>query len=176
MNPREAMVALLRRGAAVNVRDPYGKTPLHKVCSDGHDVAESMVELLLASGADETALTAYGKSPADLLDVSREVFEGDLFGDDDYEEPRLSQESIELLRVTLARAPADRAWRRRRWLCMLRARFRRRGSLGARLEPRSRTRTWPVPWRLWWGWSRTRRPLRWRLCCGWSWKVCFARS
>lgn len=117
---RTAMLALLQRGADVNVPNADGITPLHRVCKDRDEDTEELVELLLKWGADEAALTDSGKSPADMLDTPHE----------DFEEPPLSQDGIERVRVILARAPANRAWRRRSWLCMLRARLSKAGTAG----------------------------------------------
>ena len=71
-----------------------------------------VVDLLLRWGADETAFDDDGETPADALENVREHRE-------------CSQDEIERVRLLLDRAPADRAWRRRGWLVMLRSRASR---------------------------------------------------
>ena len=95
-----AMIPLIAYGAGVNTPDCYGYTPLHVACEDCVDLA--VVDFLLRSGADETATDKDGKTPADLIDES--------------------DPEAEAVRLLLARAPTDRAWRRRGWLVMLRSR------------------------------------------------------
>lgn len=116
-----AMLALLQRGAAVNVRDADGDTPLHRACRYQYRDTEALVELLLTWGADETALTGSGESPADLVDAPQV----------DFEECQFPKDAIqERVRVMLARAPADRAWRRRSWLVMVYSRVSKARVLG----------------------------------------------
>lgn len=69
-----------------------------------------MVDLLLRWGADEKALNNDCKSLSEFLDVCRNVSNPDMQGE------------VERTRLLLARAPADRAWRRQGWLVMLRSR------------------------------------------------------
>eukprot|EP00752_Nemacystus_decipiens_P014386 g12796.t1 len=107
----ECLVALLKRGAAVMARDEEENTPLHLACLERPRGLEMSVDLLLRWEADETTLNKSGQSPADVL--SRNL-DGNL--------PRCSQEEVERVRLLLSRAPADRAWRRRSWLVMLRSR------------------------------------------------------
>ena len=78
------------------------------------------MDLLLRWGADETALDDDGKSPAELLNVENEEY---------FEQLRVrvlfepaKQDEINRAQILLARASADRAWRRRGWLVMLRSR------------------------------------------------------
>ena len=52
--------ALLDANAAVNCRDQYGETPLHRAAWEGH---AQIVEALLRRGADPSATTDYGKTP-----------------------------------------------------------------------------------------------------------------
>ncbi|CBJ33459.1 inversin protein alternative isoform [Ectocarpus siliculosus] len=132
---------LLDRGADKEARDDFGKTPLLHAIIAGHlpvvecllatgcdrtvrsknkqlivlHVAASLnsvehVSLLLQWGADETALDRDGKTPADLIDESRPQHEA--------------------VRLLLARAPADRAWRRRGWLVMVFSRTPKAGGSG----------------------------------------------
>lgn len=105
----KAMLVLLQNG----VKEDGGKswlTALHRVCAESPKNTEAAVDLLLRWGADETALDKNGKTPAELLNF------------DDEDDESLSQDGVERVRLLLARAPADRAWRRRGWLVMIRAR------------------------------------------------------
>eukprot|EP00752_Nemacystus_decipiens_P008061 g7205.t1 len=112
MSSHNAMLALLQHGAKLDVRDIDGNTPLHAACWGRRQGVEAAVDLLLRRGADETALTEDGHSPADMLDVDM---------NDDVDNPS-TQNEIERTRLLLVRAPADRAWRRRGWLAVLRSR------------------------------------------------------
>eukprot|EP00903_Cladosiphon_okamuranus_P009649 g9182.t1 len=98
---------LLAAGADLTIRQSdNGYTALHfaaQECRVDH------VGALLRWGADETALTEDGKTPADLIDKST-----------------LQHEAVRLL---LARAPVDKAWRRRGWLVMLRSRTLKAGTV-----------------------------------------------
>eukprot|EP00903_Cladosiphon_okamuranus_P011969 g11241.t1 len=134
--------ALLDRGADTDVVDDYGCTPLINAAQleDNLPVVETLLEAgcnpiihekskgytalhfaaqfacvdhvsrLLRWGADEGALDKDGKAPADLIDDSAP--------------------QAEHVRRLLARAPADRAWRRRGWLAMLRSRTLKSGGSG----------------------------------------------
>ncbi|CAM9770409.1 unnamed protein product [Scytosiphon promiscuus] len=105
----DALLALLRHGATLSVRNGLGMTPLHSACHHQPGGLLSVVDLLLRWNADETTLDDYGEKPSDLLERVRD-------------DRGCSEDEIERVRVLLARAPADRAWRRRGWLVMLRAR------------------------------------------------------
>ena len=109
----EALLALLKQGAAVMARDTDESTPLHEACYHKPRGLEVTVSILLRWGADETAADKYGRTPADMLNLAS-PFEN--------VEPQGSQEDVERVHLLLARAPADRAWRRRGWLVMLRSR------------------------------------------------------
>ncbi len=102
-----AVLALLHHGASVDARDIYDRTPMHMACFSKLEGFEVVVDLLLRWGADETAVDEDGETPADDLDAM-------------YENRTCSQDEIERVRLLLDRAPADRAWRRRGWLVMLR--------------------------------------------------------
>lgn len=105
----EALVALLRRGADVNkITGPGSTTALHRACYFRKTGVETIVDLLLRWGASETAVDSHGLTAADMLEKSSP-------------DPCPAAE-VEGVRVLLARAPADRAWRRRCWLVMLRSR------------------------------------------------------
>ena len=101
--------ALLRGGADVNGRDERKYTPLHYACSCSN---VGGVELLLRWGADETLEDELGGTPADEVGV----WEQDQVED---EERKADDKRI---RHMLARAPADRSWRRRGWLVLARSR------------------------------------------------------
>ncbi|CAN0492137.1 unnamed protein product [Ectocarpus sp. 12 AP-2014] len=105
-----AIYALLRHGASLTAQDTDGDTPLHRACYWQHKGLEATVGLLLRSGADETAVNNADETPADLLEFL-----------DDEDGKRCSEGEIERVRLLLARVPADRAWRRRSWLVMLRS-------------------------------------------------------
>eukprot|EP00903_Cladosiphon_okamuranus_P014825 g13730.t1 len=108
---RKSMLALLKRGAIVGTCSTFGRTPLHVACLAQRHGLEVAVDLLLRWGADETALDEEGFTPTECLDHAL-----------DGNERPCSPEEIERVRVLLARAPADRAWRRRCLLVMLRSR------------------------------------------------------
>ena len=110
-NSVEALRVLLRRGADVTKMDRRSKTVLHRVCHRQQPGLEVNVELLLRFGASETAADDFGRTPADMLDVPAM-----------HSCPAAERERV---RALLARAPLDRAWRRRCWLVMLRARAER---------------------------------------------------
>lgn len=69
----------------------------------------AVVNILLKWGADETAFDINGDSPKGLLNTA-------------HKGRRCSQEDIDRVQQLLAGAPADRAWRRRGPLTMLRYR------------------------------------------------------
>eukprot|EP00752_Nemacystus_decipiens_P017228 g15433.t1 len=106
-----AMLALLRNRAAVNSRiESTGDTPLHRACSQLREPLETTVDLLLRWGADETAANSQGRTPLQLLDSSRLC------------SVQCSPDEMRRTRNLLVWASENRAWRRRSWLVMLRAR------------------------------------------------------
>lgn len=107
-----AAEALLQMGADVDSRNNDDMTPLHQACMFSRP---SMVQLLLQWNADESATTAMNVSPAEIVGTGE--IAADSSGDEG-EDP-LS----EAIKRLLARAPADRVWRRRGWLLMCRARW-----------------------------------------------------
>lgn len=109
----EALHALLRHGASVLGQAPIrNEPPIHFAAQQaGRGGAAGVVETLLRWGADETAVDNEGSTAAEV--VGADVEEGD----------RLT-EDFERVCELLARAPQDRAWRRRCLpvLCVARAR------------------------------------------------------
>ena len=113
---RCVMETLLAAGADVNIRSTKseGCTALH-FAALYHNV--SAVSILLLWGADENARDDDDKTPADF---NRK-----------WEPPtQYVRDRVERVRLLLARAPADRAWRRRGWLVMLRSRTLKAGGDG----------------------------------------------
>ncbi len=106
------LLALLHLGARVGAQDDSDLTAIHLACFFQQEGLEVVVDQLLRWGADETAVDEKGATPADLLDVDQEC-------------RTCSQDEIERVRLLLDRSPADRAWSRRGWLAMLRARASR---------------------------------------------------
>ncbi len=111
------ILALLEGGAAVNVRRAFGQTPLHGACNCSHADA---VELLLRWGADETLTDEDGQTAGDVVDPWNES-DSDDGGDEDSDFRQLRADD-QRIRDMLARAPADRSWRRRGWLVLCRFR------------------------------------------------------
>ena len=109
LSRREAMCTLLRRGADTETRTPDGNSPLHLACGNQNDGLDEAVHLLLNFGADETAVNNDGKTAAQMTESM----------------PRrgrsCSQETVDRACLLLARAPNNRAWRRRCWVVMLRS-------------------------------------------------------
>ncbi|CBJ48769.1 ankyrin repeat domain protein [Ectocarpus siliculosus] len=101
-----AILTLLQLGANVNSKDDVGKNPLHCACFFCHHDA---ADLLLRWGADETAVNLEGETVVSM--VIRRIAEA------------LETRCPPLERVSklLARAPQDRAWRRRGFLVLCRA-------------------------------------------------------
>lgn len=93
-------------GADVQATDSDGLTPLH-ACFESpiNTNCGAVVRVLLHYGADEKAEDNWGETPTDYL-LSH-------YDDEEYR-ARVS--------AMIARAPCDRAWRRRGWLIMLRER------------------------------------------------------
>eukprot|EP00752_Nemacystus_decipiens_P014365 g12777.t1 len=104
-------LALLKRGAAVKVHGGSGETALHRACVGNCPGVDVAVDLLLRWGADETAMDDDNETPGGSTKVPSH-----------FEYLKSSTEECERARVMLSRAPADRAWRRRSWLVVLRSR------------------------------------------------------
>ena len=106
----DALAALLKHAALVNNRTPDLRTALHYAATNaGRQGAAEAVDILLRSGADETVLDDNGAAAADVV------------AEDVEEEDRLA-EDVDRVHKLLANAPADRAWRRRGYLVLCRAR------------------------------------------------------
>ncbi|CAM9536825.1 unnamed protein product [Ectocarpus sp. 12 AP-2014] len=118
-----AIAKLLASGARVDA-DGIPRSALHCACMQGH--AACVLELL-RGGADETVEDEDGNSPAQVIGTMSESLE--------------RAEDIALIREMLRRAPADRAWRRRGWLVMLRNRDCVAAGLLASARPPSTTVT-----------------------------------
>ncbi|CAM9156989.1 unnamed protein product [Ectocarpus sp. 12 AP-2014] len=103
-----ALLALLRRGAGIVQTTNDGSTALHLAANSGEDMIDT-VDIILRWGASEQTVHQQGSTPADVF---RRLVLGRVEA-----WPELER-ALELL----ARAPADRAWRRRCWLSMLRER------------------------------------------------------
>lgn len=102
------LTALLIAGADIEARTFPGETALHKACKA---LRASAVQVLLRWGANEAAVDAGGHTPAAMASLLLKsqcpgVFH-DMLGD---------------ILDMLVNAPADRTWRRRGWLLLLRAR------------------------------------------------------
>ncbi|CAM9192128.1 unnamed protein product, partial [Ectocarpus fasciculatus] len=86
----------------VHARDLGDDTPLHTASSWS---SVTGVELLLRWGADEQLTNKSGDTPADIVGAWGLVYD-EVDADD------------QRIRRMLARAPADRSWRRRGWLVL----------------------------------------------------------
>eukprot|EP00752_Nemacystus_decipiens_P006553 g5900.t1 len=123
----DSLIALLDEGASVEVNDINGDTTLHWLCRAKRPGLEAVIQLLLLKGADETVLNNEGHSPADLLDVTDPMYTSWI--------PQTiktrTEEERDGVRRLLAGASANRAWTRRCWLVMLRARTKEEAARGA---------------------------------------------
>lgn len=112
------MRAPLDHGAAVNRAAAIGSataySPLRAACLFRKEGEAEAVDLLLRAGAEETELVFRDGVQQSLAQEHDAGFRIAAF--------RAPPEEIERARTLLARAPNDRAWRRRRWLVMLRSR------------------------------------------------------
>ena len=102
----EVMRELLHAGAEVRTSSDDGETPLHVACRHGRADA---VRLLLRHDADETARCDLKRSPECVARRAEKRGE-------------FSADTARGMYEALASAPAERAWRRRGWLVMLRVR------------------------------------------------------
>lgn len=102
----DAVRALLKHGAAVNARNADGRSPLPIACSF---LQHEVVDILLRNGADETTVDEEGHILYEMIGSSVPM---NRHGRD---------EECEIMARRLARAPSNRAWRRRRLLILCRA-------------------------------------------------------
>lgn len=102
----EAIDVLVDAGANLDCRDDDEDTPLHLACSF---LQPDSVRALLRRDADETLLNDEDETPREIM--------GNLVPED-----RRDEDVVEWITEMLARAPADRVWRRRGWLAMINAR------------------------------------------------------
>ena len=110
-NNASPVLLLLKYGASVGAQNQAGETPLHRATAKaGSAGTADVVDLLLKHGADEKAIDSAGKTPVD--GIGSKVNEQDSVAED-----------VERVRKLLAKASADRAWRRRRFLVLCRAHY-----------------------------------------------------
>ena len=105
------VLSLLEGGANVVARSANGYTPLHDAC---YHSFVGVVELLLRWGADEKLTDHNGKTAGETLGEWAQYG-----GIDEHDDERKADDKR--IRRMLARAPADRSWRRRRWLALARS-------------------------------------------------------
>lgn len=113
--------ALVEGGTNVDAQTGAGRTALHIACR--HSVSAEAVEILLRWGANETLPYEDGKTAMDVV-VSTHGSARDVGGSVvrcNDKEMEAHSEVQERIRQMLARAPADRAWRRRGWLVLRRS-------------------------------------------------------
>lgn len=82
-------------------------SPLHLVCAMWGQGAIETVDLLLRAGASETAVGLQGNAPMDLVGEATDMAD---------------EQVVQRIHGLLRRAAADRVWRHRGWLVMLRIR------------------------------------------------------
>ena len=106
---REALLSLVKHGANVNARNKSLATPLIVAAKSAkiHRGAAGVVDALLRADADETLVDEDGSKAVDVIEQSDVA-------------SHLAEEA-ERVRLLLANAPADRAWRRRGYLVLCRA-------------------------------------------------------
>lgn len=117
----ETILALLERGASVNqVHSGTAQTPLLVACQHCPRGLGSVVDLLLRSGGDETAVGGDGRTASELLELDLHQAT-----ENEHQCDVAQYDEIERTHSLLARANEDRAWRRRCLPVMLRARQQR---------------------------------------------------
>lgn len=104
----EAIDVLIDAGAGPDCSGDDDDTPLHIACSF---VQPDSVRALLRRDADENLVDYKFETPLEVTGNSVDEEERD-------------EDVVEWIMEMLARAPADRVWRRRGWLAMLNARRR----------------------------------------------------
>ena len=109
---------LLQRGASVDAAGRDGKrTALYLACLFKRSGYQGVVEHLLRWGPSEVAVNPESSEAVKVIDMCL----GDIRTSTDEEEMRRASE-LERLRLLIMRSPADRAWRRRCLLVILRSR------------------------------------------------------
>ncbi|CAB1119685.1 unnamed protein product [Ectocarpus sp. CCAP 1310/34] len=101
---------LEQAGADFQATNSHGETPLHHACSM---MDFAIVSTLLNRGADEAARDNNNHTCAEVLGDGLDEEAGGLRGD-----PAMRERIL----IVLTKAPAERAWRRRSWTVMMRAR------------------------------------------------------
>lgn len=114
----KAMLVLLQKGALVDKVDDAEDSALHLACINQKKLFDATIDVLLRWGVSETAENSNSETAAVVLE--------DNAGDGE-----CSDAELERARLLLARAPEDRAWRRRCWLVMLRLRIDRARQLAS---------------------------------------------
>lgn len=108
--PTSTPASHAQAGADFSARNAQLETPLHHACSM-MDVA--IIAILLQCGADESARNSTNKTCGEVLGNGLDEGPGGERGD-----PALR----ERISAMLAKAPAERNWRRRSWIVMMRVR------------------------------------------------------
>lgn len=115
--------AFLLAGANMEATTNNGETPLHRACQA---LRVDSVKLLLQFGADEDARDGDGRTPAAVASKLLQT-----------QEPGVYRNRLDEILNMLAKAPADRVWRRRGWLVMMRVQHQRRESCFAAIASAS---------------------------------------
>ncbi|CAM9270749.1 unnamed protein product [Ectocarpus sp. 12 AP-2014] len=118
----KALDVLIDAGADVDEANQEMDTPLHLACMH---LQPACVRTLLRHNADEVSRNEDLAFPDDVV--------GHAVAGDERDE-----EIVEWIYEMLARAPADRVWRRRGWLAMLRARRHRESEAEQILHPQQK--------------------------------------
>ncbi|CAM9189928.1 unnamed protein product, partial [Laminaria digitata] len=107
------LTALLAAGADMESKTALGETSLLKACKA---LRVSAVRILLRWGADEAAIDADGRTPVAMVSQMLRS-----------QHPGVFRDMLKTILRVLDGAPADRVWRRRGWLLMVRSYSRREG-------------------------------------------------
>eukprot|EP00752_Nemacystus_decipiens_P016405 g14662.t1 len=108
-----SVLALLKYGARADKKNGRGQSPLHAAAAAvnaGIFGTVEVVDLLLRHGTDEKAIDIDGQTAADVIRTPVEGHDR-------------RAEDVERVLALLANSPADRAWRRRGFLVLCRARY-----------------------------------------------------
>ena len=106
------LTTLLAAGADMEAKTALGETSLLKACKA---LRVSTVRILLRWGADEAAVDADGRSPVAVVSQLLQS-----------QHPGVFRDMLQTILGLLKGAPADRVWRRRGWLLMVRSSLSRR--------------------------------------------------